>query len=512
MATTIPQLDSDAIKMFIGQIPKTMNETDLKKFLEDYGPIHDLNILRDRSTGVSKGCAFVTFCTRKDALDAQMALHNLKVMPGLSHPIQMKPADGQINSVEERRLFVGMLAKSYSEADVTMMFASFGTIDDCVVLKDAKGDSKGCAFVTFASKACAQNAIRTMHHSQTMEGCKLPIVAKIADTQKDKDAKKYYQTQSPGTGTSMGGMMNQGLQQSSQYLSLLQQACPNNTLGALANLTNQGIGGMNAGQLQQLMMAAVALAPLLQSNPGLATFFASLGSNMTSGISATTSNVAMIQQLAAAAGNGGGGSGTGNQLNTANNSFDNNSSANMYMQSSGMDSMTGFQNSSSSMQSTGYGGSSSGYNSSASGFSGTSGFNTGSMTASGSSTDMMNKAYSGILQYMAGLPNSTSFTSSTDASLNSQSKGPEGANLFIYHLPRDCRDPELTQMFLPFGSLISAKVFIDKNTNQSKCFGFVSYESPLSAQSAIQAMNGFQIGSKRLKVSLKNSKMESKPY
>ena len=34
----------------------------------------------------------------------------------------------------------------------------------------------------------------------------------------------------------------------------------------------------------------------------------------------------------------------------------------------------------------------------------------------------------------------------------------------------------------------------------SKCFGFVSYDNPISAQAAIHAMNGFQIGMKRLKV------------
>ena len=42
--------------------------------------------------------------------------------------------------------------------------------------------------------------------------------------------------------------------------------------------------------------------------------------------------------------------------------------------------------------------------------------------------------------------------------------------------------------------------------------GFVSYDSPLSAQAAIQAMNGFQVAQKRLKVQLKRSKDASKPY
>lgn len=40
--------------------------------------------------------------------------------------------------------------------------------------------------------------------------------------------------------------------------------------------------------------------------------------------------------------------------------------------------------------------------------------------------------------------------------------------------------------------------------------GFVSFNDPNEAQAAIQAMNGFQIGTKRLKVQLKRAK--DKPY
>jgi RNA recognition motif-containing protein len=85
--------DPDTIKMFCGQIPRNMHESELREMFEQFGPVFQLNVLRDKQTGESKGCCFVTFYSRKSALDAQNALHNLRTLNGSHHPIQMKPAD-----------------------------------------------------------------------------------------------------------------------------------------------------------------------------------------------------------------------------------------------------------------------------------------------------------------------------------------------------------------------------------------------------------------------------------
>lgn len=101
---------------------------------------------------------------------------------------------------------------------------------------------------------------------------------------------------------------------------------------------------------------------------------------------------------------------------------------------------------------------------------------------------------------------------STVSPSQSQIEGPPGANLFIYHIPQEFGDNDLANAFQQFGRVLSAKVFVDKATGLSKCFGFVSYDLPVAAQNAINKMNGFQLGGKRLKVQLKRDNKLNKPF
>lgn len=53
------------------------------------------------------------------------------------------PEADNFRCIVERKLFVGMLNKKLAEDDVREMFSQFGHIEDCTVLKDAEGKSRG---------------------------------------------------------------------------------------------------------------------------------------------------------------------------------------------------------------------------------------------------------------------------------------------------------------------------------------------------------------------------------
>uniref|UniRef100_A0A182U311 RRM domain-containing protein n=1 Tax=Anopheles melas TaxID=34690 RepID=A0A182U311_9DIPT len=54
------QPDPDYIKMFVGQVPRSMDEQQLKEMFEEFGRVHQINVLRDKTSGQSKGeCPFL---------------------------------------------------------------------------------------------------------------------------------------------------------------------------------------------------------------------------------------------------------------------------------------------------------------------------------------------------------------------------------------------------------------------------------------------------------------------
>ena len=96
--------------------------------------------------------------------------------------------------------------------------------------------------------------------------------------------------------------------------------------------------------------------------------------------------------------------------------------------------------------------------------------------------------------------------------MNAASPGPDGCNLFIFHLPNGLTNVGLYTLFAAFGTVVSARIMVENDTGRSRGFGFVSFDNRDSAMTAIKTMNGFQIGHKRLKVQFKTSPKFRTPH
>ncbi|XP_062869223.1 CUGBP Elav-like family member 5a [Trichomycterus rosablanca] len=455
--------DQDAIKLFIGQIPRNLEEKDLKPLFEQFGKIHELTVLKDRYTGMHKGCAFLTYCARESAIKAQNALHEQKTLPGMTRPIQVKPADSESRG-EDRKLFVGMLNKQQTEEDVYRLFEPYGVIEECTVLRGPDGNSKGCAFVKFSTHIEAQSAISALHGSQTMPGASSSLVVKFADTDKERTIRRMQQM------VGQFGIFNPAIAlpfstYSSYAHALMQQQAALMAASHSGYLTPSV--AFPATQIHQMGALNINSLPPTPMTPVSGEFHQPLG------LSSPPTNIT--------------------------------SSAMPSIVTPIVNGFTGIPH-----QPNGHPAVEAVYANSLPPYS----------TQSPTAADTLQQAFTGVQQYTAIYPATT--LTPIGQSLppppqviqqqQQQREGPEGCNLFIYHLPQEFGDNELMQMFLPFGTVISSKVFMDRATNQSKCFGFVSFDNPASAQAAIQAMNGFQIGMKRLKVQLKRPKDASRPY
>lgn len=81
--------------------------------------------------------------------------------------------------------------------------------------------------------------------------------------------------------------------------------------------------------------------------------------------------------------------------------------------------------------------------------------------------------------------------------------GPEGCNLFVFHVPSNFTNVDMYYLFQPFGVIVSVRIMTEAGTGRGRGFGFVSFEEPDAAKLAIENLNGCQVGNKRLKVQYK---------
>merc|ERR1719265_2295612 len=82
-------------KLFVGMIPHTCTASEIESIFAPFGAIVELNLLKRRSRILNKGCAFIQFKYKHQALKAIEELHGKHVIEGSDTPLVVKFADNR---------------------------------------------------------------------------------------------------------------------------------------------------------------------------------------------------------------------------------------------------------------------------------------------------------------------------------------------------------------------------------------------------------------------------------
>ncbi|KAG5184182.1 hypothetical protein JKP88DRAFT_354504 [Tribonema minus] len=569
--------DEQPLKLFVGQVPKHMDEAQLRPIFEKAGPIAHLMVIRDRQTRMHRGCMFITYQTRAAAEAAIEMFNNNVKLPNAQNPLQMRPADshaGMASAVKENKLFVGMMPARWGEDELRQLFQPYGKITEIYVIRDLDGTSKGCAFVKYEELESANAAIKALHEA-ILEGGSRPLVVKLAD--------KKQRQQPPSR---LGGM---GGGPPAWHQPALGVGYP------YASLPPAGGGSMGASAY--LPLGSTPPAPLAQSDvyqqgkpqggappqyyydspqvtsykgPDRGGYDYQLAQQQAQSMGYSYPSPLQIPQgviyspapppqqpiygtppqygsAAASHYNGGGGGGhssTSHQYGAPpplhqhmqqqhlaaaaaqhvpqqrHHLPQSHARAPLPQQQPRHSSSGGGHQYAMPSAAAAYGRHGGGGYAAAAAPRGAYGGSSGGgrvgvEQALRDSEVAAANAAAAAAAVAVELGEVDPGVGDGGLDGSGHQAGPRGASVFVYHLPPTLTDADLATAFSPIGNVLSAKVFVDELTGESRGFGYVSYDDPAAADEAIQRMNGFQIGSKHLKVQHKrepSGQQQPPPY
>lgn len=163
-------------KIFVGGISWDTNEDRLRGYFQTFGEVVEAVIMKDRATGRARGFGFVIYA---DPAVAELVVRQKHIIDGRTVEAKKAvPRDDQhiVNRnqgsptaspipVRTKKIFVGGLPSTVTEADFKRYFDQFGTITDVVVMYDHNTQRpRGFGFITYDSEEAVERAlVKTFH-------------------------------------------------------------------------------------------------------------------------------------------------------------------------------------------------------------------------------------------------------------------------------------------------------------------------------------------------------------
>ncbi|KAG0489090.1 hypothetical protein HPP92_007901 [Vanilla planifolia] len=170
------RMESDLGKLFIGGIAWETTEDHMREYFEKFGEVVEAVIIRDRITGRARGFGFVVFADpavaervvmEKHLIDGKM-VEAKKAVPKVDQHIFHRNNSSVQSSpgpCRTKKIFVGGLASTVTDADFKRYFEQFGIINDVVVMYDHNTQRpRGFGFITFDSEDSVDKVLHKTFH------------------------------------------------------------------------------------------------------------------------------------------------------------------------------------------------------------------------------------------------------------------------------------------------------------------------------------------------------------
>ncbi|CAI5470871.1 unnamed protein product [Closterium sp. Yama58-4] len=165
--------DTVSRKLVVLGIPYSMDTEGLREYMEKFGALDDVIVLKDRSTGRSRGFGYVTFSLLADAQSVAQMKHTLG-----GRQLEVKTATPKEEmskgpKVSSTRIFVARVPTTVTEDRFKRYFGAFGNVTDCYMPKGhGSNPHRNIGFVTFDDAASVD---KVLEEPRELDGATLAI-------------------------------------------------------------------------------------------------------------------------------------------------------------------------------------------------------------------------------------------------------------------------------------------------------------------------------------------------
>ena len=190
--------------VFVKNLSEATTDEDLKNIFGEFGAITSAVVMRD-ADGRSKCFGFVNFESADDAAKAVEALNGRKhddkewyvgkAQKKSERELELKGRFEQsmketVDKYQGLNLYVKNLDDSINDEKLQDLFAEFGTITSCKVMRDPNGISRGSGFVAFSTSEEASRALDAMNGKMVVSK---PLYVALAQRKEERRARLQAQ-------------------------------------------------------------------------------------------------------------------------------------------------------------------------------------------------------------------------------------------------------------------------------------------------------------------------------